>query len=78
LKLLVFLSEQSAIESFMTVTGIDLGSIRENIMDPGFQAAVLDFLLQDEPLLLAFSAHAGIAPQQFMLIRSRLPGFSAP
>lgn len=47
---------------FLAVSGIGPATLRRAAADPAFLAGVLDFLRGDEPLLLAFAAHAGVPP----------------
>lgn len=77
MKLLGFLaSDPDLIGRFMALTGLSPNDLRQSLADPAFQAGVLDFALQDESLLLAFAANAGIRPESVMRARSRLPGFA--
>jgi hypothetical protein len=46
---------------FLDLDGLDSANLRAAAADPGFLAGVL-FLLQDESLLLAFAAEAGMDP----------------
>jgi hypothetical protein len=47
---------------FLSVTGLGPHNLRGAAADPGFCGSVLDYLVADEPLLLAFAADAGFAP----------------
>ena len=47
---------------FLALAGLGPTNLRQAASDPGFLAGVLGFLLQDEPLLLAFAAEAGLSP----------------
>jgi Protein of unknown function (DUF3572) len=47
---------------FLSVTGLGPHNLRGAAADPGFCGSVLDYLIADEPLLLAFSADAGFEP----------------
>ncbi len=47
---------------FLSVTGLGPHNLRGAAADPGFCGSVLDYLLADEPLLLAFAADAGFEP----------------
>lgn len=78
LKLLAYLaSDAELLGRFMALTGISPQDLRQGLKDPAFQAGVLDFVLSDESLLLAFAANAGLKPEAVMKARARLPGFSA-
>lgn len=73
LKALTFLAGDEALLSrFVTLTGCGLDDIKARLADNGFLAAVLDFLLADEPSLLAFAEAEGLAPETPMLARMKL------
>ena len=55
-------------------TGLGLDELRERAGDPAFLGGVLDFLLGDEAMLLAFAAEADIAPTLPARARHSLPG----
>ncbi len=46
----------------------------EPAADPGFLAAVLDYILADEPLLIGFSAEHGLAPERVAAARRAMDG----
>ncbi len=58
---------------FVGLTGCDAADLRRQISDDGFLGGVLDFLLGDEPTLLAFVAAADLAPEAPMAARALLP-----
>ena len=61
---LVFLTQDDGrLERFLALTGLHPGDLRNAAAGPGFLPSVLDYLASDEPLLLAFAAHAGLAPE---------------
>ena len=47
---------------FIALAGLGPTNLRRAASDPSFLGGVVAFLLQDEPLLLAFAADAGLAP----------------
>jgi Protein of unknown function (DUF3572) len=47
---------------FLSVTGLGPNNLRGAAADPGFCGGVLEYLLADEPLLLAFAGDAGFEP----------------
>jgi hypothetical protein len=59
---------------FMDLTGLTPATIRAAAASPGFAVAVLDHLLGDEALVLAFAAQAGCDPAAVMAARNRLAG----
>jgi Protein of unknown function (DUF3572) len=61
---LVFLAAEPArLSRFLALTGLVPAHIRAHARAPQFLAAVLEHLLADESLLLAFAANASLAPQ---------------
>ncbi len=74
LKALAFIAADDEILSrFVSLTGCGVDDIRHRIGDPGFLGGVLDFILTDEPTLLAFAEAAELAPETPMAARHRLP-----
>lgn len=66
--------EPEALSRFLALTGIDPAMLRTAAADPGFLAGVLDYFLSDEPLLLAYAAHAGIPATRIAATRRALGG----
>jgi hypothetical protein len=66
--------EEDGIQRFLGSSGIDPAELREAAGNPETGAAVLDFLLGDEELLLRFCEHAQVSPKQLHLARHRLGG----
>ena len=62
--------------AFLSVTGIGLGAIRDAARESGFLAGVLEHMLGDESLLIAFAASAGIDPVAVGRARGVLGGTS--
>jgi len=48
---------------FLSLTGLDIATLRARLDSNDMQTAVLDYLLGDESLLLAFCAEANIPPE---------------
>ena len=72
---LAFIAEEpERLNGFLSVTGIPLEGIREAASQPGFLAGVLEHMLGDESLLLAFADSAGIDPDDIARARSALGG----
>ena len=57
---------------FLALTGLSPDTIRAAAASPGFLAAVLDHLAEDESLLVAFAANAGRDPADVLAARARL------
>ena len=67
------LADDEICSRFMGVTGCDPDAMRQQMGQPAFLGAALDFLLGDDASVLAFAAHEGIAPELPMLSRHFLP-----
>jgi hypothetical protein len=75
LNCLGFLAEDGErLGRFLALSGVSPASLRAQARDPSFLAGVLDYLLADEKLLLAFSEAQGVDPEIVVRSRVRLPG----
>ena len=59
---------------FLALTGIDPQTIRLAAREPGFLVGVLDHVLGDENLLLAFASEASLKPEAIAKARHALAG----
>ncbi len=60
---LAFIAEDpERLAGFLAATGLEAAAIRDAARQPGFLAGVLEHMLSDESLLLAFADSAGIDP----------------
>jgi len=59
---------------FLAITGIGPESIREAAREPDFLLGVLDYLVSDEPLLVAFAKENGFEPEHVARARDVLAG----
>ncbi len=66
--------EEDGIQRFLGQSGIDPAQLREAAGNPETGAAVLDFLLGDEELMLRFCEHEGVLNKQVHLVRNRMVG----
>jgi hypothetical protein len=57
-------NERDELSRFLALTGIEPGSIRTAAKEPGFLGGVLAYIAGNESTLLAFAAHARVAPQK--------------
>jgi hypothetical protein len=57
-------SDSDELSRFLALTGIDHRSIRSAAEEPGFLGGVLAYIAGNEQTLLAFAAHAGVAPEE--------------
>jgi hypothetical protein len=72
---LAFLAEQpERLSRFLALTGIEPDQIRAAAREPGFFAGVLEHMLGDESLLVAFADQAGIDPAGIARARTALGG----
>jgi hypothetical protein len=72
---LAFIAEEpERLAAFLGATGIDPAGIRGAAREPRFLAAVLEHMLGDETLLLAFADSAGIDPALIARARDALGG----
>jgi hypothetical protein len=70
-----FLAEEpERLGAFLSVTGIAHEDIRQAAREPGFLAGVLDHMLGDESLLMAFADSAGLEPASIARARHALGG----
>jgi hypothetical protein len=76
---LIWLAGQpDAFGRFLAETGIDPAALRALAQDPDGLGFVLDFLLRDEALLVAFADASGLDPAVPGRARRGLPGGDAP
>jgi hypothetical protein len=66
--------ERDELSRFLALTGIDPSSIRTAAKEPGFLSGVLAYIAGHEQTLLAFAAHAGVAPEEIEKARIILAG----
>ena len=72
---LVFIAEEpDRLALFLNITGLTQDRIRAAATEPDFLAGVLDHMLADENLLLAFAQNAGIDPAAVPQARFALGG----
>jgi hypothetical protein len=74
---LAYLGEESdRLARFLALSGLDPNTIRAAAHDPRFLAGVLEYVAADEALLIAFAAHAQVAPEMLAAGRNLLSGQS--
>jgi hypothetical protein len=72
---LSFIAEEpEQLGRFLAMSGIGPESLRAAAAEPGFLAGVLDHLLADEQLLIAFAERAGLGPAEIGRARGMLGG----
>ena len=72
---LAFIAEEpERLGAFLAASGIGPDAIRDAARAPGFLGGVLDHMLADESLLLAFADSAGLDPASIARARRALSG----
>ncbi len=70
-----FLVEDSSrLERFLALSGLNPSEIRAAATEPGFLAGVLDHIVSDDRLLIAFAEQSGLAPAEIEKAHSALTG----
>jgi hypothetical protein len=57
---------------FLALSGIGPGNLRQAAAEPGFLAGILDHIMTDEALLLAFAAQQGMDARAIAAAATRL------
>ncbi|MFO1186811.1 MAG: DUF3572 domain-containing protein [Alphaproteobacteria bacterium] len=72
---LAFLAgDERRLGALLVQAGWTLAELRAQAGEPSVLAGVLDFLLADEKLLIAFSEETSVAPERITRARALLPG----
>ncbi len=66
------LGDEDRAGRLLALTGLTPEALREGLGDPAILGAVLDFLGQYEPDLVAAAAHLGVEPAQLMAARENI------
>lgn len=66
--------DSERLSRFLVATGIGPAALRAHADDPALLAAVLEYLLGDESLLLVFAAEAGLSPESIAPAQALLAG----
>ena len=70
---LIFLAtNENSLAKFLSVSGYRPEDIRKHAHSPEFLAGVLDFILEDESMLLAFTANGNHDPEMIVPARDQL------
>lgn len=78
LRILGFIAQDTArLERLLALTGLAADDLRARTGDPAFLGGVIDFLLEDEALLLEFTRVAEVPPEAPYAARRKLPGAPA-
>lgn len=75
LKALIFLvSDQDRAGTFMAATGIAPDDLSKGAADGDFLAGIIDYILGDEALVVAFAEGENLKPEKIAAVRRALPG----
>ena len=75
LDLITFLAQdEERFERFLAHSGLGPDDFRARLAQPSFQAMVLDQVLQDQSLVLEFTAAHSLKPEAVLAARRKLPG----
>jgi hypothetical protein len=70
---LAWISQNSSrLERFLAISGLGPQNLRQAAAEPGFPAAILDYLAADESLLVAFCEATDRPPATVEVAQSRL------
>ena len=61
--------DRDGLQRFLDLSGLDAGAMRSQAGSPEMNAAVLDFLLAQEDLLVRFCANMAVSPKELHLAR---------
>jgi len=67
-------ADEDLLGGFLAATGLSPGDLRGASREPGFHAAVLTYLGENEATLLAFAGENGFAPEAVAAAREKLSG----
>jgi hypothetical protein len=67
-------AEPERLDAFLAATGLTLERLRESATEPDFLGGVLEHMLADESLLLAFADSAAVDPAAVARARNALGG----
>ena len=67
-------SEPELFGRFLSLTGLTVANLRKASSEPGFHLALIDFLMEHEPTLIAFCAATGEKPERIARAHRALAG----
>ena len=60
------MGDEERMSRFMAMSGLQPETIREAATSPGFFAGILDYVVSDEPLLVALATEMNVKPERLM------------
>ena len=70
--------QDDVLTAFLGAAGTDIETLKASAAQPDTQIALLDFLMQSDDWVRAYSASVGLAPEQVAHVRQSLPGGADP
>jgi hypothetical protein len=67
-------ADSDRLSRFLSLTGLGPDNLRTAAADPAFLGSVMDYLIADEALLVAFAADASVKPEAVARAHSVLRG----
>jgi hypothetical protein len=67
-------ADSDRLNRFLNLTGLGPHNLRTAAADPAFLSSVLDYLVSDEELLVAFAGDAGLKPEAVARAHAALRG----
>jgi hypothetical protein len=67
-------ADEERLARFMGLAGLSVDELRVRAAEPDFLGGVLDFVLENESLLVEFAGVAGLKPEALLRLRRELPG----
>lgn len=67
-------TEPEMMNRFLNLSGLGADDLRPLVLDSGFQAGLLDFVVSHEPSLLAFCSAYGLLPEEVSAAWQQLSG----
>lgn len=67
-------ADPDRLQRFLALTGLQPETIRGAAARPDFLAALLDYVVCDEPLLVAIAGEIGVRPEEIAAAQRRLAG----
>ena len=61
---------------FLALSGLDPSELRSVVGETSFLAAILDFMLNDDSLILAFASNNNLDPESIVAAKNRLDPMS--
>jgi hypothetical protein len=72
---LAFLAaDPERLERFLSLTGLDPGSIRSAAQEPGFLGGVIRHIMEDDRIAAAFAAEEGLSAEELTAAAAALGG----